>query len=106
MDIRIDDLRGPEIAELLQEHLRDMHRVSPPESIHALDLKSLRQPEIAFGPFGMRAPQRGVVLSKNSTRSTPKSNRCARPLRTGARAWRNSYSSTCLMSPSSVATHG
>ena len=48
MDIRIDDLRGPEIAELLQEHLRDMHRVSPPESIHALDLKSLRQPEITF----------------------------------------------------------
>ena len=25
MDIRIDDLRGPEIAELLHEHLRDMH---------------------------------------------------------------------------------
>ena len=48
MDIRIDDLQGPEIAELLQEHLRDMHRVSPPESIHALDLESLRQPAITF----------------------------------------------------------
>ena len=48
MDIRIDDLRGPEIAELLQEHLRDMHQVSPPESIHALDLESLRQPTITF----------------------------------------------------------
>src|SRR5215471_21064767 len=46
MDIRIDDLRGPEIAALLQEHLRDMHRVSPPESVHALDLESLRQPDI------------------------------------------------------------
>ena len=25
-----------------------MHRVSPPESIHALDLESLRQPDITF----------------------------------------------------------
>ena len=48
MDIRIDDLSGPEIAELLQEHLRDMYRVSPPESVHALDLESLRKPEITF----------------------------------------------------------
>ncbi len=48
MDIRIDDLRGPEIAELLNAHLRDMQRVSPPESIHALDLDSLRKPAITF----------------------------------------------------------
>jgi putative acetyltransferase len=46
MDIRLDDVRGPEIAALLQEHLRDMYRVSPPESVHALDLESLRQPDI------------------------------------------------------------
>jgi len=48
MEIRRDDLRGPEIAELLQEHLRDMHRVPPPESIHALDLEGLRSPAITF----------------------------------------------------------
>jgi putative acetyltransferase len=48
MDIRLDDVRGPEIAEFLQEHLRDMHRVSPPESVHALDLESLRQPDITL----------------------------------------------------------
>jgi putative acetyltransferase len=46
MDIRRDDVSGPEIAALLQEHLRDMHRVSPPESVHALDLERLRQPGI------------------------------------------------------------
>jgi putative acetyltransferase len=33
MDIHIDDLSGPEIAELLQEHLRDMQMVSPPERV-------------------------------------------------------------------------
>ena len=48
MEIRVDDLRGPEIARLLQEHLQDMALHSPPESIHALDLKALRRPEITF----------------------------------------------------------
>ncbi|MEH0167270.1 GNAT family N-acetyltransferase [Paucibacter sp. JuS9] len=48
MKIRIDDLRGPEIHALLEEHLRHMHELSPPESVHALDLDKLRQPEITF----------------------------------------------------------
>ena len=48
MDIRIDDLRGPEIARLLQEHLDEMFLHSPPESVHALDLDKLRRPEITF----------------------------------------------------------
>jgi putative acetyltransferase len=48
MLLRIDDLKGPEIAALLQEHLRDMRSVSPPESTHALDLEGLRTPEITF----------------------------------------------------------
>lgn len=48
MQIRIDDLTSPEIAELLNEHLRDMYATSPPESVHALDLDKLRKPEITF----------------------------------------------------------
>lgn len=48
MDIRMDDLSGGEIAALLSEHLEDMHRVSPPESVHALDLDELRKPEMTF----------------------------------------------------------
>ena len=48
MDIRIDDLRGTAIKNLLTEHLEDMRRLSPPESVHALDLEALRQPNIAF----------------------------------------------------------
>jgi putative acetyltransferase len=47
-EIRLDDLRGSEIAALLQEHLDDMKLHSPPESIHALDLEKLRRPEITF----------------------------------------------------------
>ena len=48
MEIKVDDLRGVEIAQLLEQHLQDMRRVSPPESVHALDLERLRVPEITF----------------------------------------------------------
>ena len=48
MRIVADDLSGPEIRALLEEHLRSMHALSPPESVHALDLAKLRQPEISF----------------------------------------------------------
>ena len=46
--IRIDDLNGPEIQALLAEHLRNMHGISPPESVHALGLDGLRDPRITF----------------------------------------------------------
>ena len=46
IEIREDDLRGADVVALLQEHLDDMHRHSPPESVHALDLDKLRRPEI------------------------------------------------------------
>ena len=48
MDIVVDDLSSPEIARLLQEHLDHMHSLSPPESVHALDLAALRAPGITF----------------------------------------------------------
>lgn len=48
MQIDIDDLARPEIHALLNEHLQDMYRLSPPESVHALDLEGLREPEITF----------------------------------------------------------
>jgi putative acetyltransferase len=46
--IRQDDLRGPEIAELLRAHLASARKHSPPESVHALDLEALRAREITF----------------------------------------------------------
>jgi putative acetyltransferase len=48
MRIERDDLSRPEIHALLQEHLDNMHELSPPESIHALDLTGLRGPDITF----------------------------------------------------------
>jgi putative acetyltransferase len=48
VDIKIDDLTGPEVAELVGEHLHGMSLNSPPESIHALNLEGLKKPEITF----------------------------------------------------------
>ena len=48
MEIKIDDLTGSEVVELVREHLQSMALHSPPESIHALGLEALRKPEITF----------------------------------------------------------
>lgn len=48
MDIKVDELTGPEIAALLREHMLHMEQVSPPESRHALDINKLREPGITF----------------------------------------------------------
>jgi putative acetyltransferase len=39
---------GPEIQALLNEHLQSMYGLSPPESVHALDIDKLRKPDITF----------------------------------------------------------
>lgn len=48
MRIQIDDLTHPAVHALLDEHLQSMYALSPPESVHALDLEKLRQPDITF----------------------------------------------------------
>lgn len=46
MKIEEDDLRSREIADLLQAHLDFANAHSPRESVHALDLGSLRGPNM------------------------------------------------------------
>ncbi len=48
MKIVVDELRDPRVIALLEEHMRDMRSVSPPESCHALDLTGLRKPDVTF----------------------------------------------------------
>jgi putative acetyltransferase len=48
VEIKLDDLTGTKIADLLREHLANMAENSPPESIHALPLEELRKPDITF----------------------------------------------------------
>ncbi len=46
--IETDDLSRPEVHALLEEHLREMHAITPRESIHALDVHALQSPDITF----------------------------------------------------------
>ena len=48
MQIKVDDLEGQAIIELLEEHMMDMQSSSPPESVHALDINGLKSPDITF----------------------------------------------------------
>ncbi|MFO1461353.1 MAG: GNAT family N-acetyltransferase [Verrucomicrobiota bacterium] len=77
--IRVDDLRGPEIAALLSEHLECMARNSPPESRHALDLERLRQPGITFWTAwdGAQLAGCGALKELNSLHGELKSMRTA-----------------------------
>jgi len=79
MEIRTDDLKGPEIAALLAEHLKCMAQVSPPESRHALDLKGLRDPAITFWAVwsGRALAGCGALKEIDSTHGEVKSMRTA-----------------------------
>lgn len=48
MRIERDDPERPDVYALLEEHLRNMHELSPPESVHALDVSGLKRPDITF----------------------------------------------------------
>lgn len=68
LEIRRDDLTGPEIIALLEEHLRCMAMISPPESRHALDLDGLRRPGISFWTIWNGADLAGCGALKELTR--------------------------------------
>lgn len=46
--IELDDPAKPDVYALLEEHLRNMHELSPPESVHALDVSRLKQRDVTF----------------------------------------------------------
>ena len=48
VEICVDDLSGSEIAGLLKGHLDHMAMLSPPDTVHTLDLESVRVPEVTF----------------------------------------------------------
>jgi hypothetical protein len=78
--IKIDDLSGPEIRELLEEHLARMRRHSPPESVHALPIEQLRKPEITFWTVWDNRELLGCGALKELDAGRAKSNPCG-PLR-------------------------
>ncbi len=48
MEVVVDDPARPDVRALLEEHLRSMYELSPPESVHALDVDKLKTPDVTF----------------------------------------------------------
>ncbi|NVD08351.1 GNAT family N-acetyltransferase [Vibrio sp. JPW-9-11-11] len=67
MEIKIDDLSGGEVIELLEEHLADMYATSPPESVHALDVDALKSPDITFFSGWVNGEIQGCLAIKQLT---------------------------------------
>lgn len=48
MKIKIDDVTHPAVIKFVEEHMRNLNLLSPPESNHYLDLDALRKPDVTF----------------------------------------------------------
>lgn len=92
MHIRIDDLSGPEIRELLQEHRASMYLHSPPESVHALPIEELRRPEITF----WTAWENGELLGCGALKELDSQHGEIKSMRTAARYLRKGVAQTLL----------
>ena len=90
--IKIDDLSGPEISELLQEHLASMYLHSPPESVHALPIEGLRQPEITFWTVW----EKGELLGCGALKELDSHHGEIKSMRTAARHLRKGVAQTLL----------
>ncbi|WP_430782264.1 GNAT family N-acetyltransferase [Actinoplanes sp. G11-F43] len=90
--ITVDDLTGPDIAALLQEHVDEMRRISPPESKHALDLDGLRHPDITLWTLHDGDTLLGCGALKQLTPTTAE----IKSMRTATAAQRRGVASTLL----------
>lgn len=46
--IELDDLSRPPVLALLEEHLRNMYELTPPDQVFAFDANKLRAPDVSF----------------------------------------------------------
>ena len=80
MEIRVDDPRKADVANLLHEHLQEMTSYAPPESTHALDVEGLTSPGVTFWTAreGNRLLGCGALLEIDSQHGEIKSMRTAK----------------------------
>jgi putative acetyltransferase len=58
MRIELDDVSSPQVLALLEEHLRNMHEITPEGQVFAFDAQKLRVPDVTF----WTAWENGVLL--------------------------------------------
>jgi hypothetical protein len=100
MEIIVDDLTGPEIAEFIEVHIEEMKAVAlSPESKHALDLDGLRVPEVTSGRRSRTERSWDAVRSSCSATTMQRSSRCASRRRTDSAGWHQRSFDTSSPSP-------
>ncbi len=92
MEFRLDDLTGAEVRTLLEEHLRNMRAISPPESVHALDLAGLRRPDVRFWTLW----EAGELLGCGALRELAPDHAEVKAMRTGEKHRRKGVAKTML----------
>ena len=85
LQIRLDDLSDPRIEAFMQEHLADMYAASPPESVHALDMDQLRQPDIAFWSAWLPGAAGDVLVGTGALKQLDANHAELKSMRTSAR---------------------
>ena len=69
MKIKPDDLSNKKVIALLEEHIDDMYRASPSESVHTLDLNSLRSDAVSFWVLWQNSDPVGCVALQEHANS-------------------------------------
>jgi putative acetyltransferase len=92
VEIRVDDLTGAEIRGLLDEHLANMRRISPPESTHALPIEGLRQADVTF----WSAWENGELLGCGALKALDDQHGEIKSMRTVSRHLRKGVAKTML----------
>lgn len=67
MKIVVDDLSGPEIAEFLDAHVRQMRTITPPDDAYALDLDACADQRSPSGRSGTTTRWSAAARSNGST---------------------------------------
>ena len=83
MRIEIDEVSRPQVLALLEEHLRNMHEITPPEFVFAFDATKLREPGVVVWSAWRDDVLLGVAALKelSTTRGEVKSMRTPADLR-------------------------
>ncbi|QJR82912.1 GNAT family N-acetyltransferase [Alteromonas pelagimontana] len=67
MEIAIELLESQDVIQLLEEHLDDMRKTSPPESVHALDIVGLQHASVTFWTARAEGRLLGCIALKELT---------------------------------------
>jgi putative acetyltransferase len=92
MDISIENLSASDVVALLEEHLAELRAVTPPESVHALDLDALRRPEVTF----WTVRDHGVLLGCGAVRRLDAHHGEIKSMRTSSAAQRRGVAAALL----------